>query len=394
MAATGYTPISLYYSTTASAVPTAGNLANGELALNIADMKLYAKNSAGTVTLLASNASTTGVDSLSFGSTGLTPSTATTGAITVAGTLATTNGGTGLTSFTSGGVVYASGTSTLNTAAGLQFNGSALSVSASGGATAFNLTDSSSNVGMNITPASGAHFYLSNSRVGSSIFIRTSNASANDVTAMTFLSSGNVGIGTSSPSTKLTVRGVTFTDNGATGGASGLVYAMSASSGVNFGQIGNTGTRWSLGYGSSLTALGTEVLVWNDSGNVGIGTNSPTTKLQVYGTAASTAISIDGTGRYKYFETYASGTRRFYTGWDETSLVANLFTDAAYPIIFGTAGLERFRIGSGGQFGIGGANYGTTGQVLTSQGSGSAPTWAAAGGGSQAFVAFGSTGGL
>ena len=29
-----------------------------------------------------------------------------------------------------------------------------------------------------------------------------------------------------------------------------------------------------------------------------------------------------------------------------------------------------------GQIGIGGANYGTSGQVLTSQGSGSAPTWA------------------
>jgi len=59
MAATGYTPISLYYSTTASAVPTSGNLANGELGLNIADMKLYAKNSSGTVTLLASNAAST-----------------------------------------------------------------------------------------------------------------------------------------------------------------------------------------------------------------------------------------------------------------------------------------------------------------------------------------------
>ena len=95
MAQSGYTPISIYYSTTASAVPTAGNLADGELALNIADMKLYAKNSSGVVTLLAANASTTNVSSLSFGTTGLTPSASTTGAITVAGTLAVANGGTG-----------------------------------------------------------------------------------------------------------------------------------------------------------------------------------------------------------------------------------------------------------------------------------------------------------
>ena len=53
MAQATYTPISLYHSTTAAAVPTSANLANGELGLNISDMKLYAKNSAGTVTLLA-----------------------------------------------------------------------------------------------------------------------------------------------------------------------------------------------------------------------------------------------------------------------------------------------------------------------------------------------------
>jgi len=59
MAATNFTPISLYYSTTASAVPSAGNLVAGELALNTVDEKLYFKNSAGTVKLLASNAATT-----------------------------------------------------------------------------------------------------------------------------------------------------------------------------------------------------------------------------------------------------------------------------------------------------------------------------------------------
>jgi hypothetical protein len=53
MAATGFTPISLYYSATASAVPLAANLVAGELALNTNDGKLYFKNSGGTVTVLA-----------------------------------------------------------------------------------------------------------------------------------------------------------------------------------------------------------------------------------------------------------------------------------------------------------------------------------------------------
>lgn len=98
MAASGFTPISLYYSTTASAVPTAGNLVDGELAINITDGKLYYKDNGGVVRLLADRASSAPVTTISFGTTGLTPSTATNGAITVAGTLAITNGGTGATS--------------------------------------------------------------------------------------------------------------------------------------------------------------------------------------------------------------------------------------------------------------------------------------------------------
>jgi hypothetical protein len=58
MAQVGYTPIQLYYSPTASAVPIAGNLLDGELAINILDEKLYFKNAAGVVKLLASLNST------------------------------------------------------------------------------------------------------------------------------------------------------------------------------------------------------------------------------------------------------------------------------------------------------------------------------------------------
>ena len=97
MAATGFTPISLYYSTTASQVPTNTNLVNGELAINITDGKLYYKDNAGVVKLLASNASSSPVTSFQTSLSGLTPSTSTTGAITLAGTLGLTSGGTGAT---------------------------------------------------------------------------------------------------------------------------------------------------------------------------------------------------------------------------------------------------------------------------------------------------------
>ena len=60
MAQAGYTPISLYYSTTALAVPTNTNLVNGELAINITDGKLYFKNASNVVTLIASASGASG----------------------------------------------------------------------------------------------------------------------------------------------------------------------------------------------------------------------------------------------------------------------------------------------------------------------------------------------
>lgn len=114
MAQTNYTPISLYYSTTAAAAPVAGNLANGELAINITDGKLYYKDNAGVVQTIASKAALTSVDSISFGTTGLTPATSTTGAVTVAGTLNVANGGTGVATLT--GLVKGSGTSAFTAA--------------------------------------------------------------------------------------------------------------------------------------------------------------------------------------------------------------------------------------------------------------------------------------
>jgi hypothetical protein len=55
MAQAGFTPISLYYSTTASAVPLAANMVPGELAINITDGKLYYENNSGVVTLFSAS---------------------------------------------------------------------------------------------------------------------------------------------------------------------------------------------------------------------------------------------------------------------------------------------------------------------------------------------------
>jgi hypothetical protein len=88
MAASGYTPISLYYSTTAAAAPTTGNLVNGELAINITDGKLYYKDGTPTVQAIAILSRTNGIFSdlttavqLAKGTTGQQPGSPVTGMI-------------------------------------------------------------------------------------------------------------------------------------------------------------------------------------------------------------------------------------------------------------------------------------------------------------------------
>ena len=122
MAQSGFTPIQLYRSTTPTAVPLAGNLVAGELAINLADEKLYFENASGVVKVLADSAVTGTVTSVaaSGGTTGLSftgsPIT-TTGTLTLSGTLVVANGGTGASTFTANGVLLGNGTSAVSVTA-------------------------------------------------------------------------------------------------------------------------------------------------------------------------------------------------------------------------------------------------------------------------------------
>jgi hypothetical protein len=123
MAETGFTPIQLYRTATGSAVPTAGNLADGELAINTNDGKLFFKNSSGAVTEIASTGGSTGtVNSVNVvgGTTGLAPTggpITSSGNITLAGTLVAANGGTGATSLAANNVILGNNTSAVQVVA-------------------------------------------------------------------------------------------------------------------------------------------------------------------------------------------------------------------------------------------------------------------------------------
>tara|TARA_R110002050_G_scaffold148584_1_gene274857 strand:+ start:126 stop:1601 length:1476 start_codon:yes stop_codon:yes gene_type:complete len=62
-----------------------------------------------------------------------------------------------------------------------------------------------------------------------------------------------------------------------------------------------------------------------------------------------------------------------------------IFKAGTNEIGFTAGGSEKFRMSASGQLGIGGANYGTSGQVLTSAGASSAAEWTTPTGGASAF---------
>jgi hypothetical protein len=281
MAATGFTPIILFNSTTASAVPTTSNLAVGELALNIPDGKLY-YNKSGTITLLANANTAAPVTTFQTSLSGLTPSTATAGAITLAGTLGATSGGTGLTSFNLNGLVYASTTTALATSSALSFDGT--NFATTGSATASRFVPSGATVatnGMYLPAATSLGF------------------STNSVERMRIDSSGNIGIGTSSPTAQVQIAGSSSTSAlkvpnieevvtvSATAATGTIAYDITTQSVLYY--TSNASGNWTVNFrGSSGTSL--NALMQN-------GESISATFLVTQGSTAyyNSSVQIDGT---------------------------------------------------------------------------------------------------
>ena len=256
--------------------------------------------------------STVNVSSFSAGTTGFTPSTATTGAVTLSGTLATTNGGTGLTSFTANGVVYASSTSALATGSVLQFDGTNLSLGTSpssvGGYKVFSINNATGGlIDFRVNGTSTGYVYTDSA--GLKIEGVSTNPiifKSNGAEAGRFTSAGYLGIGTSSPGSKLSVNTTVY--SAVTNGEQVLIEGTSA------WQQGLALSMWSAGVYNSGYA----------SGYIGI----PNTANQIYISGGAAVINNTASGGWAKalnttsasFIVVGNGATSFY---GNTGLTAN-----------------------------------------------------------------------
>ena len=243
-----------------------------------------------------------GVTSISGGTTGLTPSTATTGAVTLAGTVATTNGGTGLTSFTSGGAVYATSTSALTTGT---------------------LPVASGGTGLASGTSGGVLYYSAAGTL----------ASSSALAANALVVGGGAGI---APSTVTTGTGVVTALGVNTGSAGAFVVNGGALGTPSSGTLTNaTGLPLSTGVTGTLGIAngGTGVTTSTGSGSVVLST-SPTLVTPILGTPTSGNLSnctADGTNNVGYRNIPQSGS-------DKTTSYTLATTDVGKFIGVGTSG--------------------------------------------------------
>ena len=317
-------------SSTAAAIPTAGQLVQGELAVNVTDKRVFTENAAGAVVEL-----------------GVNPSSLT------------------LASGTANGVTYLNGSKVLTSGSSLTFDGTnrrldILSTGLSGSdKTIFQITD-----GVNTT------FQINQTTSYNQLVSNNALSFSNGSTEQMRLTSTGLGIGTSSPTQKLTVVN--------SNGTYGVAYQPAV-------QIGNTSSGGTV---SANTGLG--ALVWSTDGtatpvasieaireNPGAGAASGLAFRTGSSGGGTTKAILDSAGNLGLGVTpsaWRSGERAFQVG-STTSLTdisknsvvrSNHYVNSSNQEIYSTNGFANaFVMSSGGQYQFLTAPSGTAGNAIS-----------------------------
>lgn len=149
---------------------------------------------------------------------------------------------------------------------------------------------------------------------------------------------------------------------------------------IAFGADTNTGIYRPGADTFGISTGGSERVRVDSSGNVGIGA-TPNYKLDIQKSSNADARLKTTSSGYALFDLDSAASDqsilRFLANGTESVRLLSPGNEGSgiFSICNGTGVVERFRIASSGAFGLSGANYGSSGQMLTSNGSGSSPTW-------------------
>jgi hypothetical protein len=296
MAQTGYTPISIYYSATGGNTPTAGNLVAGELAINTADGKLFYKDSAGVVQVIAGK------------------------------------GGAGVAGGSNTQVQYNSSGS-LAGSANMTFDGTTL--------TAAGLSDSG-----NLTfTGTGNRIRgdFSNATFANRVYVQTSTSGGNTVFGLlpdagnaTPITTFEACLSSDPANTNTTQVQVTTTDSRINAGLRGTASALPL----------------------TMYTSNTERLRIDTSGNVGIGTSSPTKQLTVANDASISGLTVGKGGGavtsntavgYQAINASATGTQLSAFGFGAlySNTTGNYNSASGYGALFAnTTGASNTAVGT------------------------------------------------
>jgi hypothetical protein len=403
MAASGSTPIQLYYSVTNGNTPSAGNLAYGELAINAYNGRLYYKNAnTGTVSILADGGTATGnlpggaagsvvyqsgvgvtaylpigTSSWILTSNGSAPVYVNPGSITV-GTAASagfaTTAGSASTATTA--------TTATNLAAGAAFQ---IAYQSGAGATTFAAAPSS---GGTVLGWTGSAFAWVSAPAASTATAISGGAqyqipyqSGPSVTAfspnLTFNSStntlGSTNITASSALSGNTVASTTSV-TGATITANGLIASSASTGAINYGTLAYSDTNIFSSYQTSVNSYAQKVIQNSNSGTSAsvdfIVSNDQGTASTYYGDFGMNSSGYTGTGPFQ-------AANAVYLYSISTDLVIGTKSAHSLRLVTNDNAADSVTISPTSAVAFNG-NYGVSGQILYSSGTGAAPVWGAA----------------